>query len=119
MKALGVDIDFAPVVDVSGATSGGVIGDRAYGADPTSVAAYAGAFAAGLRRAGILPTLKHFPGHGRAVGDSHEELATRHRWPSSSRSTSCPTELLDDGPTRSWWDTSTWPASPSLACRPR
>ena len=100
MKALGVDIDFAPVVDVSGATSGGVIGDRAYGADPTSVAAYAGAFAAGLRRAGILPTLKHFPGHGRAVGDSHEELATAPPLAELEQLDLVPyRELLDDGPT--------------------
>ena len=99
MKALGVDIDFAPVVDVSGATTGGVIGDRAYGADPTSVAAYAGAFAAGLRQAGILPTLKHFPGHGRAVGDSHEELATAPPLAELEQLDLVPyRELLDDGP---------------------
>ncbi len=100
MKALGVDIDFAPVVDVvSEATTGGVIGDRAYGADPTSVAAYAGAFAAGLRRAGILPTLKHFPGHGRAVGDSHEELATAPPLAELEQLDLVPyRELLDDGP---------------------
>lgn len=68
---LGVTVDFAPVLDVSDQDDGEVIGDRSYGSDPDTVVAYAGAFAQGLDRAGVLAVAKHFPGHGRADGDSH------------------------------------------------
>jgi beta-N-acetylhexosaminidase len=71
MKKLGVTIDFAPVVDVTDAPDDTVIGDRSFGADPTAVTDYAGAYARGLRDAGLLPVLKHFPGHGHGSGDSH------------------------------------------------
>ena len=70
MRGLGITIDFAPVVDVTDATDG-VIGDRSFGGDPNTVTAYAGAYAQGLRDAGLLPVLKHFPGHGHGSGDSH------------------------------------------------
>jgi beta-N-acetylhexosaminidase len=73
MKKLGITIDFAPVVDVvSDAPDDSVIGDRSFGADPQTVTKYAGAFAQGLREAGVLPVLKHFPGHGHGSGDSHK-----------------------------------------------
>jgi beta-N-acetylhexosaminidase len=73
MKKLGVTIDFAPVVDVvSGAPDDSVIGDRSFGSDPKTVTDYAGAYAQGLREAGLLPVLKHFPGHGHGSGDSHK-----------------------------------------------
>ncbi|MCB0950814.1 MAG: glycoside hydrolase family 3 protein, partial [Mycobacterium sp.] len=71
MRGLGVTIDFAPVVDVTDAPASTVIGDRSFGSDPTTVTDYAGAYARGLRDAGVLPVLKHFPGHGNASGDSH------------------------------------------------
>ncbi|TPG29589.1 glycoside hydrolase family 3 N-terminal domain-containing protein [Mycolicibacterium hodleri] len=71
MKALGITIDFAPVVDVSDQDDDTVIGDRSFSADPAKVTAYAGAYARGLLDAGITPVLKHFPGHGHASGDSH------------------------------------------------
>ncbi|ULE34546.1 glycoside hydrolase family 3 N-terminal domain-containing protein [Mycobacterium sp. IDR2000157661] len=72
MRGLGITIDFAPVVDVTdGANVDGVIGDRSFGSDPTTVTDYAGAYARGLRDAGVLPVLKHFPGHGAGSGDSH------------------------------------------------
>ncbi|HTZ12568.1 MAG TPA: glycoside hydrolase family 3 N-terminal domain-containing protein [Mycobacterium sp.] len=70
MRGLGITIDFAPVVDVTDAPDG-VIGDRSFSADPAVVTAYAGAYARGLRDAGLLPVLKHFPGHGHGSGDSH------------------------------------------------
>jgi beta-N-acetylhexosaminidase len=73
MRGLGVTIDFAPVVDVTDAGANSVIGDRSFGADPATVAEYAGAYARGLRDAGVLPVLKHFPGHGNASGDSHAQ----------------------------------------------
>jgi len=70
MRGLGITIDFAPVVDVTDAPDG-VIGDRSFSADPAVVTTYAGAYARGLRDAGLLPVLKHFPGHGHGSGDSH------------------------------------------------
>ena len=71
MRKLGITIDFAPVVDVTDAPDDTVIGDRSFGADPTRVTDYAGAYARGLRDAGLLPVLKHFPGHGHGSGDTH------------------------------------------------
>jgi beta-glucosidase-like glycosyl hydrolase len=71
MKNLGITVDFAPLVDVTAAPDDTVIGDRSFGADPDTVIKYAGAYAQGLREAGLLPVLKHFPGHGHASGDSH------------------------------------------------
>lgn len=71
MRDLGVTIDFAPVVDVSDEPDDAVIGNRSFGADPQTVTDYAGAYAQGLRDAGLLPVLKHFPGHGHGSGDSH------------------------------------------------
>jgi len=71
MKKLGITIDFAPVVDVTNAPDDTVIGDRSFGADPTAVTDFAGAYARGLRDAGLLPVLKHFPGHGHGSGDTH------------------------------------------------
>ena len=71
MRALGVTVDFAPVVDVTAAADNTVIGDRSFGSDAATVTEYAGAYARGLRDAGVLPVLKHFPGHGSGSGDSH------------------------------------------------
>lgn len=71
MRKLGITVDFAPVVDVTDAPDDTVIGDRSFGSDPAKVTAYAGAYAQGLRDAGVLPVLKHFPGHGHGSGDSH------------------------------------------------
>ena len=71
MRDLGITIDFAPVVDVTDEPDDEVIGDRSFGSDPATVTDYAGAYARGLRDAGLLPVLKHFPGHGHGSGDSH------------------------------------------------
>jgi beta-N-acetylhexosaminidase len=67
----GVTVDFAPVVDVTSQPDDDVIGDRSFGADAATVARFAGAFAQGLQESGVLPVVKHFPGHGHASGDSH------------------------------------------------
>jgi beta-N-acetylhexosaminidase len=72
----GLNLDFAPVVDVSSEPDNGPIGDRSYSDDPQSVVRNAGAFADGLRDGGVLPALKHFPGHGSASGDSHAAIVT-------------------------------------------
>ena len=74
LAELGIDVDCAPVADVPATGADPVIGDRAYGTDPGTVAALAGAFAAGLIEGGVLPVLKHLPGHGRATADSHQRL---------------------------------------------
>lgn len=74
MVALGIDWNLAPVLDVTAADASTVIGDRAYGADAETVAAYGSAFAQGLASAGMLTTGKHFPGHGATDVDSHETL---------------------------------------------
>lgn len=74
MAALGLTVDLAPVLDVTGAAGGGVIGDRSFGADPAAVARAGAAFAEGLVAAGIAAVGKHFPGHGETTVDSHTTL---------------------------------------------
>ncbi|WUM18242.1 glycoside hydrolase family 3 protein [Williamsia herbipolensis] len=71
LRNLGITVDFAPDADVSDESDDEVIGDRSFSDDPAIVARYAGAFADGLRDAGIMPVFKHFPGHGHGSGDSH------------------------------------------------
>ncbi|QDZ41963.1 glycoside hydrolase family 3 N-terminal domain-containing protein [Corynebacterium sp. sy039] len=67
----GITVNFAPVVDLDGAGLD-IIGDRAFSDDDPAVAVkYATAFATGMKDAGVMPVFKHFPGHGRASGDTH------------------------------------------------
>jgi beta-N-acetylhexosaminidase len=73
---LGIDVDCIPLADVPAADADPVIGDRAYGASAEKVSAIAAALADGLMSAGVLPVLKHLPGHGRATADSHDSLPT-------------------------------------------
>src|SRR5262249_60107934 len=74
LTALGIDVDCLPLADVPVAGADRVIGDRAYGDTPAKVSALARAIAEGLVAGGVLPVLKHIPGHGRATADSHENL---------------------------------------------
>src|SRR5689334_16216249 len=74
LAALGIDVDRLPLADVPVAGADPVVGDRAYGTEPAKVAAIAGAIASGLADGGVLPVLKHLPGHGRAMADSHAKL---------------------------------------------
>ena len=74
LKGVGIDVDCLPLADVPVAGGDPVIGDRAYGHEPGKVAAIAGAIAQGLLAGGVLPVLKHLPGHGRAEADSHHRL---------------------------------------------
>src|SRR6185436_13379134 len=76
LAASGVTMNFAPDVDVSDQPNGAVIGDRSFSSDPDTVAGYAAAYAQGEHEAGIFTVLKHFPGHGRANGDSHRSRVT-------------------------------------------
>jgi beta-N-acetylhexosaminidase len=71
---LGVTVDCLPLADVPAARADAVIGDRAYGTSPDKVAAIARAVTDGLEQGGILPVLKHIPGHGRATADTHFRL---------------------------------------------
>ena len=71
---LGITVDCLPLADVPVAGADAVIGDRAYGTSPDKVAAIARAVAVGLAEGGVLPVLKHIPGHGRATADSHLRL---------------------------------------------
>ena len=73
---LGITVDCLPLADVPVAGADAVIGDRAYGTEPGKVAAIAGAVTEGLEQGGILPVLKHIPGHGRGTADSHLRLPT-------------------------------------------
>lgn len=77
--SIGIDWVFAPVVDLDGGPAGGVIGDRSFSGDADTVVAAAGAFAAGLREAGVAVTIKHFPGHGGAHGEPHAGTSTDDR----------------------------------------
>jgi len=78
LLAVGIDISFAPVVDLDYGVSS-VIGDRAFHRDPQVVAELAIAFANGMREAGMTSTAKHFPGHGAVVPDSHVAMPVDRR----------------------------------------
>jgi beta-N-acetylhexosaminidase len=74
LAAMGIDVDCMPLADLPVAGADDVIGDRAFGQEPAKVSALAAAFAEGLQDGGVLPVLKHLPGHGRASVDSHQRL---------------------------------------------
>jgi len=78
LRAVGVDLCFAPCVDLDWGISE-VIGDRAFHRDPEAVAELAVAFCRGLRSAGMSAVAKHFPGHGAVVADSHKNLPVDRR----------------------------------------
>jgi len=74
LQNVGISIDCLPVLDVPAPGSHAIIGDRAYGHDPATVARLGRSAAQGLLDGGVLPIMKHIPGHGRASVDSHLEL---------------------------------------------
>ncbi|WP_417517273.1 beta-N-acetylhexosaminidase [Minwuia sp.] len=76
VASAGFDIACAPVLDLTVPGTHEVIGDRAFGAGPAVVAALGRAVAEGLIAGGVLPVSKHWPGHGRALVDSHHDLPT-------------------------------------------
>ena len=75
----GVNMDLAPVADVNTNPKNPIIGKRAFSNDPETVRAMTAAMAEGLRQKGIIPTYKHFPGHGDTAQDSHSQLAVSHK----------------------------------------
>lgn len=74
LAEVGITVDYAPLLDVRQMAAHDVIGDRALGSDPLAVAALGRAVLDGLARAGVTGCIKHMPGHGRAMADSHKEL---------------------------------------------
>lgn len=73
IRAIGLDLSFAPVVDLGRGNL--AIGDRAFHADPQVVAAFTRAYVQGMHAAGMAATLKHFPGHGSVLEDTHFDEA--------------------------------------------
>ena len=73
-RRIGVNIDFAPDIDVNNEPNNPVIGMRSFGSDPKAVAQRGTQYALALQNNGVLPTMKHFPGHGDTKTDSHETL---------------------------------------------
>ncbi|WP_018351158.1 glycoside hydrolase family 3 protein [Longispora albida] len=76
LASVGINVNYAPTVDVNTADENPVIGTRSFGADPALVARHTAAAVAGLQSAGVAGCAKHFPGHGATVADSHLELPT-------------------------------------------
>lgn len=74
LAEVGINVDALPLLDVLRPETSGVIGDRALGSEPMRVAALGRAVLDGLARGGVVGIIKHMPGHGRAVVDSHHEL---------------------------------------------
>ena len=74
LTALGINVDCVPVLDVPATGAHDIIGDRAYGETVQEVATLGRAAAEGLIAGGVLPIIKHMPGHGRSMADSHENL---------------------------------------------
>ena len=74
LAEVGINLDYHPPLDLRQDGAHDIIGDRALGRDPMRVAALGRAILAGLGRAGVLGCIKHMPGHGRALADSHKEL---------------------------------------------
>ncbi len=72
---VGINLDFAPVLDVNSNPDNPIIGERAFGADPNLVRAMGSAWVRGLRDGGVIPCGKHFPGHGDTHVDSHSGVA--------------------------------------------
>src|SRR5436853_147305 len=74
LALVGINLNFAPVLDVNSNTANPIIGDRAFGAEPGQVIDISSSWMRGLRDGGIIPCGKHFPGHGDTETDSHLAL---------------------------------------------
>ena len=78
LRGVGINVDCLPVLDVPVPGAHDIIGDRAYARDPATVAQLGRAAVEGLLAGGVLPVIKHMPGHGRAFADSHHDLPVVH-----------------------------------------
>ncbi len=81
LRAMGVNVNFAPVVDVNIEPLNPVIGVRSYGDDPARVADYGCSMALGMEKGGVIATVKHYPGHGNVNTDSHLALPVNNTDP--------------------------------------
>jgi beta-N-acetylhexosaminidase len=99
LAALGINVDCVPVLDVPDPAGHEIIGDRAYGQTPEQVALLGRAAAEGLIAGGVLPIIKHIPGHGRAKADSHLELpVVDASWAELDARDFAPFKVLSDMP---------------------
>lgn len=98
LHEVGITCTHAPVLDVRQPGAHDVIGDRAYGFEPLRVAAIGRAVLDGLARAGVVGTIKHMPGHGRSLVDTHKELPTVTASAAELESDIAPFKALADAP---------------------
>ena len=99
LASLGINVDCVPVLDVPDPLGHEIIGDRAYGETPEEVAVLGRAAAEGLLAGGVLPIIKHIPGHGRAKADSHLELpVVEASWDELDGRDFAPFRVLSDMP---------------------
>jgi len=99
LAAVGIDVNCLPVLDAPEPGAHAVIGDRAYSDDPDTIAVLGRAAAEGLMAGGVLPVIKHVPGHGRARSDSHKTLpVVDATWDELSARDFAPFRTLSDMP---------------------
>jgi len=98
LAEVGISVDCLPLLDVRHPGAHDVIGDRALGTEPLRVAALGRAVLDGLARAGVVGTVKHIPGHGRAGADSHKELPTVEASEAELETDLAPFRALADAP---------------------
>lgn len=98
LAEVGISVDHYPSLDVRQPGAHDVIGDRAFGSEPMRVAALGRAVLDGLARGGVLGTIKHMPGHGRAMADSHREMPTVEASDAELESDIAPFRALADYP---------------------
>ncbi len=98
LAEVGITVDYAPLLDVRQMAAHDVIGDRALGSDPLAVAALGRAVLEGLARAGVTGCIKHMPGHGRAMADSHKELPVVEASAAELETDLAPFRALRDAP---------------------
>jgi beta-N-acetylhexosaminidase len=90
LSAVGINLNFAPVLDVNSNPSNPIIGDRSLGDDPNEVTRLGWEMVCGLRDGGVIPCVKHFPGHGDTAQDSHLELPVVKKTLEELKSTELP-----------------------------
>jgi beta-N-acetylhexosaminidase len=90
LSAVGINLNFAPVLDVNSNPSNPIIGDRSLGADPNEVTRLGWEMVCGHRDGGVIPCVKHYPGHGDTAEDSHVELPVVKKTLEELRSTELP-----------------------------
>lgn len=98
LEVMGVNADCAPVVDLLHAGAHSIVGDRSFGGSPTQVADLAKVALDGLSHGGVAGVIKHMPGHGRALADSHESLPIVRAGHNEIAQDIAPFELVNDAP---------------------